>query len=83
MAKRIRIALEEDFDDESGCPTTVERVYELAEGSESLSEIEAALEEIERAALPQLEAELLKEARERFVAREKRGGSGGATADAP
>src|SRR3954465_15610741 len=73
MAKRIRITLEEDFDDELGYPTTVERVYELPEGLESLSEIEAAVEEIKRAALPQLEAELLSLAQERFVVREKRG----------
>lgn len=48
-----------------------------------MSEIEAAVEEIKRAALPRLEAELLKEAQERFVAREKRGASGAAMADAP
>jgi|tagenome__1003787_1003787.scaffolds.fasta_scaffold20104236_2 hypothetical protein len=83
MAKRIRITLEEDFDDELGRPTTVERVYELPEGLESLSEIEAAVEELKRAALPELEAELLNLAQERFVVRQKRGAGGGATAGAP
>ena len=83
MAKRIRITLEEDFDDELGGPTTAERVYELPEGLESLSEIEAAVEELKRAALPELEAELLNLAQKRFVEREKRGAGGSATAGAP
>jgi hypothetical protein len=50
---------------------------------ESLSEIEAAVEELKRAALPELEAELLNLAQERFVVRQKRGAGGGATAGAP
>jgi hypothetical protein len=86
MAQRVRITLENDFfDDESGSPTTVsaERVYELPEGLESLSEIEAAVEQLKQAALPELEKELLTLAQERFVAREKRGAAGSATGNAP
>lgn len=86
MAQRVRITLENDFfDDELGSPTTIaaEHVYELPEGLESLSDIEAAVEQIKQAALPELEKELLTLAQERFVAREKRGAAGSATGSAP
>ncbi len=86
MAHRVRITLENDFfDDELGSPTTLsaERVYELPEGLESLSKIEAAVEQFRQAALPELEKELLTLAQERFVARQKRGAVGSATGNAP
>lgn len=78
---RIRITLEEDFNDELGSPTTIERVYELPEGLENLREIEAAIEELKQeAALPQLEAELLTLAQRKFVAEQKKGAAGSSTA---
>jgi L-lactate utilization protein LutB len=86
MAQRVRISLEDDFfNDEVGSPTTMvaERVYELPEGLETLSDIEAAVEQLKQAALPELEKELLTLAQERFVAREKRGAAGSATGSAP
>lgn len=57
----------------------------MPEELESLSEIEAAIEELKWAALPELEKELLTLAQKRFVAeqQQKRGTDGGATAGAP
>jgi L-lactate utilization protein LutB len=86
MPQRVRITLEDDFFDEQlGRSTTIsaERVYELPEGLETLSEIEAAVEQLKQAALPQLEKELLTLAQQRFVARQKRGTAGSPTASAP
>jgi L-lactate utilization protein LutB len=90
MAQRVRITLENDcFDDELGRPTTMtaERVYELPEGLQSLSQIEAAVAELKQAALPELEKELLNLAQKRFVAdqhqQQKKGSGGSATAGVP
>jgi hypothetical protein len=63
---RIRIIMEDDEGHE--IQREQPRVYELGSELERLRAIEAAVEQFKRAALPDLEAELLALAQERFVA---------------
>jgi len=65
LMARIRIILEDDEGHEMQHEQP--RVYELGSGLERLRAIEAAVEQFKRAALPDLEAELLALAQERFV----------------
>jgi hypothetical protein len=67
---RIRIILEDD--DGNEIKSEQPRVYELGSGLERLREIETAVEHFKRAALPDLEAELLEVAQERFVRQRKK-----------
>ena len=66
LMARIRIIMEDDEGHE--IQREQPRVYELGSGLEQLRAIEAAVEQFKRAALPDLEAELLALAQERFVA---------------
>jgi hypothetical protein len=70
---RIRLTLE----DEEGCEihSAQERVYDLPGGAHRLVDIEAAVEHFKQEALPELEAELLRQAQLQFVAEIKKGGS--------
>lgn len=70
---RIRLTLE----DEEGCEIhgAQERVYDLPGGAHRLVDIEAAVEHFKQEALPELEAELLRQAQLQFVAEIKKGGA--------
>ncbi len=68
---RIRITLEDDDGHEIN--GNKERLYDLAVGAKRLVDIEAAVEGVKRAALPELTAELLTLAQHQFVAEVKKG----------
>ena len=71
---RIRITLEDD--DGREINGNKERLYDLAGGAKRLVDIEAAVESLKQAALPELTAELLTLAQHQFVAEVKKGASG-------
>jgi hypothetical protein len=68
---RIRITLEDD--DGREINGDKERLYDLAVGATRLVDIEAAVEGLKQAALPELTAELLALAQQQFVAEAKKG----------
>ena len=68
---RIRIALEDD--DGREINGDKERLYDLSGGTKRLGDIEAAVEALKQAALPELTAELLTLAQHQFVAEVKKG----------
>ena len=68
---RIRITLEDD--DGRAINGDKERLYDLSGGTRRLVDIEAAVEALKRAALPELTAELLTLAQHQFVAEVKKG----------
>ena len=70
---RIRITLEDD--DGRAINGDKERLYDLAVGAKRLVDIEAAVEGLKQAALPELTAELLTLAQHQFVAEGKKGAS--------
>ena len=70
---RIRIALEDD--DGREINGDKERLYDLSGGTKRLVDIEAAVEALKQAALPELTAELLTLAPHQFVAEVKKGAS--------
>jgi hypothetical protein len=70
---RIRIALEDD--DGREINGDKERLYDLSGGTKRLVDIEAAVEALKQAALPELTAELLTLAQHQFVAEVKKGAS--------
>jgi len=70
---RIRIILEDD--DGREINGNKERLYDLSGGATRLVDIEAAVEGLKQAALPELTAELLTLAQHQFVAEVKQGGS--------
>ena len=71
---RIRIILEDD--DGREINGNKERLYDLSGGATRLVDIEAAVEGLKQAALPELTAELLTLAQHQFVAEVKKGASG-------
>ncbi len=73
---RIRIIMEDDAG--HAMQREQPRVYELGSGLERLRAIEAAVEQCKRAALPDLEAELLALAQARRVAEPLKKGGGNA-----
>jgi hypothetical protein len=70
---RIRIILEDD--DGREINGDKERLYDLSGGTRRLVDIEAAVEALKQAALPELTAELLTLAQHQFVAEVKKGAS--------
>ena len=70
---RIRITLEDD--DGRAINGDKERLYDLAVGAKRLGDIEAAVEGLKQAALPELTAEFLTLAQHQFVAEVKKGAS--------
>ncbi len=70
---RIRITLEDD--DGREINGDKERLYDLSGGTKRLGDIEAAVEALKQAALPELTAELLTLAQHQFVAEVKKGAS--------
>jgi len=70
---RIRITLEDD--DGREINGDKERLYDLSGGTKRLVDIEAAVEALKQAALPELTAELLTLAQHQFVAEVKKGAS--------
>ena len=70
---RIRITLEDD--DGREINGDKERLYDLSGGTKRLVDIEAAVEGLKQAALPELTAELLTLAQQQFVAEVKKGTS--------
>jgi hypothetical protein len=70
---RIRITLEDD--DGREINGDKERLYDLSGGTTRLVDIEAAVESLKQAALPELTAELLTLAQHQFVAEVKKGAS--------
>ena len=68
---RIRITLEDD--DGREISGDKERLYDLSGGTKRLVDIEAAVEALKQAALPDLTAELLLLAQQQFVAEVKQG----------
>jgi hypothetical protein len=68
---RIRIILQDDEGNEINGEQP--RVYELGSSLERLREIETAVEHFKQAALPDLQAELLDVAQDRFVSERKKG----------
>ncbi len=68
---RIRITLEDDNGREINGDK--ERLYDLAVGATRLVDIEAAVEGLKQAVLPELTAELLTLAQHQFVAEVKKG----------
>jgi hypothetical protein len=68
---RIRIILEDD--DGREITGTKERLYDLSGGATRFVDIEAAVEDLKQAALPELTAELLTLAQHQFVAEAKKG----------
>ena len=71
---RIRITLEDD--DGREINGDKERLYDLSVETKRLVDIEAAVEALKQAALPELTAELLTLAQHQFVAEVKKGASG-------
>ncbi len=71
MMARIRITLEDD--DGREINGNKERLYDLSGGVTRLVDIEAAIEGLKQAALPELTAELLTLAQHQFVAEVKKG----------
>jgi hypothetical protein len=71
---RIRITLEDD--DGREINGDKERLYDLSLETKRLVDIEAAVETLKQAALPDLTAELLTLAQQQFVAEVKKGASG-------
>ena len=67
----IRITLEDD--DGREISGDKERLYDLSGGTTRLVDIEAAVEAFKQAALPDLTAELLMLAQQRFVAEVRKG----------
>ena len=70
---RIRITLEDN--DGREINGDKERLYDLAVGAKRFVDIEAAVEGLKQAALPELTAELLTLAQQQFVAEVKKGAS--------
>jgi hypothetical protein len=70
---RIRITLEDD--DGREINGDKERLYDLSLETKRLVDIEAAVEAVKQAALPELTAELLTLAQHQFVAEVKKGAS--------
>jgi hypothetical protein len=70
---RIRITLEDD--DGREIHGDKERLYDLSLETKRLVDIEAAVESLKQAALPELTAELLTLAQHQFVAEVKKGAS--------
>ena len=70
---RIRITLEDD--DGRAINGDKERLYDLSGGAQRLVDIEAAVERLKQAVLPELTAELLTLAQQQFVAEVKKGAS--------
>lgn len=70
---RIRITLEDD--DGREINGDKERLYDLSLETKRLVDIEAAIESLKQAALPELTAELLTLAQQQFVAEVKKGAS--------
>jgi hypothetical protein len=70
---RIRITLEDD--DGREIKGDKERLYDLSLETKRLVDIEAAVETLKQAALPELTAELLTLAQQQFVAEVKKGAS--------
>ena len=70
---RIRITLEDD--DGREINGDKERLYDLSGGAMRLVDIEAAVENLQQAALPELTAELLTLAQPQCVAKVKKGAS--------
>ena len=70
---RLRLTLEDD--DGREIHSEKARVYDLPGGAQRLVDIEAAVEHFKQEALPELEAELLRQAQRQFVAEVKKGGS--------
>ncbi len=70
---RIRITLEDD--DGRAINSDKERLYDLSGGAKRFVDIEAAVESLKQAALPELTAELLTLAQHQFVAEVKKGAS--------
>jgi hypothetical protein len=70
---RIRITLEDD--DGREINGNKERLYDLSVGAKRFVDIEAAVESLKQAALPELTAELLTLAQHQFVAEVKKGAS--------
>ena len=70
---RIRITLEDD--DGREINGDKERLYDVSGGATRLVDIEAAVETLKQAALPELTAELLTLAQHQFVAEVKKGAS--------
>ena len=70
---RIRITLEDD--DGREINGDQERLSDLSSGAMRLVDIEAAVENLQQAALPELTAELLTLAQHQFVAEVKKGAS--------
>ena len=70
---RIRITLEDD--DGREINGDKERLYDLAVGAKRLVDIEAAVEGLKQAALPELTAELLTLAQPQFVTEVNKGAS--------
>jgi hypothetical protein len=68
---RIRLTLEDDEGHEINSDQKC--VYDLPEGVHRLVDIEAAVEHFKQEALPELEAELLRQAQRQFVAEVKKG----------
>jgi hypothetical protein len=68
---RIRITLEDD--DGREINGDKERLYDVSGGTTRLVDIEAAVEALKQAALPELTAELLTLAQHQFVAEVKKG----------
>jgi hypothetical protein len=71
---RIRITLEDG--DGHAINGDKERLYDLPEGAQRLVDIEAAVEGLKQAALPELTAEFLTLAQHQFVAEVKKRASG-------
>ena len=71
---RIRITLEDD--DGREINGDKERLYDLSGGAKRFVDIEAAVEGLKQAALPERTAELLTLAQHQFVAEVKKGASG-------